>query len=1083
MILNPSAATIDAATAGELRFLGGGGEAGSLMRGLDWSASPLGHPTTWPQSLRSVVGLLLNSKFPMFVAWGPDLGFLYNDAYGEILGAKHPAAMGARFRDIWAEIWTDIVPMIDAALAGEGTYHQDLMLVMNRKGYDEKTWFTFSYSPLRDEAGDVAGMFCAVTETTDRVLAERRLASERERLATLFEQAPLFMAMVEGPEHRFQLVNHAYLNLIGREDIAGKPVAEVVPEAVRQGYVAMLDQVYQTGEPVVAVGARLEVAAPGKEALTERYIDFVISPLKDAEGSVTGILVAGADVTGRVQSERRLSDSAERLRLALDAADIALWELDVPSGRQTWPPRIKEMFGISQDAPVSMQDFHDGLHPDDRDKTIKAFEAVMDPQQRAHYDVEYRTVGKEDGVVRWVAARGRGFFDDNGQCLRVIGTAIDVSARQMAAIRLRESEDNLRKSVAALDALIENAPIGFAFFDREYRYVRMNSALADINGMPIEAHLGRTVGELFPRLKDQVAAVFDHVFETGQVFQATEISGDDAGRHGRAWLNAFFPVFGADGKVAYVGATVVEITEQKRAEQVVRELNDGLEKVVEARTAELTESERRFRAIFNTTFQLTGLGTLDGAIVLVNQAALDAIHATHEMVQGMNVWDAPWWVHSPEEQARVKDAVRRASAGEFVRYDASVLLPIGLRTFDFSLKPVVDENGRPVYLLAEARDITDQRLAEDSLRQAQKMEAVGQLTGGIAHDFNNLLQGVSGALELICRQPGDRDRVLKLAGMGLEATGRGARLTAQLLAFSRSQKLEVKPVHTDRIILGLRELLERTLGPTIRITLDAGAGTGALTDAVQLEMALLNLAINARDAMPSGGDLTITSRRASITGDPELPAGDYVEIRVTDTGTGMPPDIASKAFDPFFTTKRVGEGTGLGLSQVYGSMRQAGGTARIRTAPNDGTTLVLLLRATDIEAEASQPVPPEPQAVAGRRRVLVIDDDAMVRQFVCDALEMLDYEVLEAEDGCAGVAAFDRSAPDVVVVDFAMPGMTGDEVARQIHLRAHNVPIIFITGYSDTRAIEAVAGPDAKVLRKPFAVDDLRLAVADELAP
>jgi hypothetical protein len=168
-------------------FLDGGGEVGALMRGNDWSSSPLGAPETWPQSLRTVVGLLLNSKFPMFVAWGADLGFLYNDAYAEILGAKHPRALGARFHDIWSEIWPDISPLIDAAMVGQASFREDLPLVMRRKGFDEQTWFTFSYSPVRDESGAVAGMFCAVSETTQRILVERALRESEGRLRALNE--------------------------------------------------------------------------------------------------------------------------------------------------------------------------------------------------------------------------------------------------------------------------------------------------------------------------------------------------------------------------------------------------------------------------------------------------------------------------------------------------------------------------------------------------------------------------------------------------------------------------------------------------------------------------------------------------------------------------------------------------------------------------------------------------------------------------------------------------------------------------------------------------------------------------------
>jgi len=194
----------------ELVFLSGGGEVGALMRAKDWSTSPLGSPTTWPQSLRSVVGLLLNTKFPMFVAWGPELGFLYNDAYAEILSGKHPAAIGSRFEDIWREIWRDIHPIIQTALAGQSTFHTNLPLTMNRRGYDEQTWFTFSYSPVRDESGAIAGMYCAVRETTSEVLRERERLEENERLRRLFAQAPGVMAVVSEPGHVFELANSSF---------------------------------------------------------------------------------------------------------------------------------------------------------------------------------------------------------------------------------------------------------------------------------------------------------------------------------------------------------------------------------------------------------------------------------------------------------------------------------------------------------------------------------------------------------------------------------------------------------------------------------------------------------------------------------------------------------------------------------------------------------------------------------------------------------------------------------------------------------------------------------------------------------
>ena len=192
-----------------------------MMRAHDWSQSPLGQPETWPQSLRTVVSLLLNSKFPMFVSWGRELGFLYNDAYAEILAGKHPRSLGARFYDIWSEIWPDIWPLIEGAMAGEASYRENLPLLMNRKGFDEETWFTFSYSPVRDESGGVGGMFCAVEETTAQVLEERHRRAETERLREMFEQAPSYIAVVRGPEHVFELANAEFHTLVGRDRLIG----------------------------------------------------------------------------------------------------------------------------------------------------------------------------------------------------------------------------------------------------------------------------------------------------------------------------------------------------------------------------------------------------------------------------------------------------------------------------------------------------------------------------------------------------------------------------------------------------------------------------------------------------------------------------------------------------------------------------------------------------------------------------------------------------------------------------------------------------------------------------------------------
>src|SRR5919112_6907312 len=283
-------ATDDLGIGSGAEFLSGGGVMGRLMRTHDWSTSPLGHPETWPQSLRTVVSLLLNSKFPMFIAWGPKLAFLYNDGYLPIFGSKHPQALGQPFAEVWSDIWSDIGPLVDRALAGEATFHENLPLVMLRNGYPEETWYTFSYSPVRDETGGIAGMFCACTETTQEVKSRAVLKAEQDRLRDLFKQAPGFMAMLSGRDHVFELANDAYLQLVGhRRDILGKPVRDVLPEVAGQGFFELLDKVYTTGEPFVGRNLRVGLQRRPGSPVEDRFVDLVYQPITDSDGRVNGI--------------------------------------------------------------------------------------------------------------------------------------------------------------------------------------------------------------------------------------------------------------------------------------------------------------------------------------------------------------------------------------------------------------------------------------------------------------------------------------------------------------------------------------------------------------------------------------------------------------------------------------------------------------------------------------------------------------------------------------------------------------------------------------------------------------------------
>jgi CheY-like chemotaxis protein/two-component sensor histidine kinase len=347
---------------------------------------------------------------------------------------------------------------------------------------------------------------------------------------------------------------------------------------------------------------------------------------------------------------------------------------------------------------------------------------------------------------------------------------------------------------------------------------------------------------------------------------------------------------------------------------------------------------------------------------------------------------------------------------------------------------------------------------------------------------------VHGAFELIRRKPEDHARVAAWANNGLQAAERGGSLTRQLLAFSRAQKLELKSFAVAELIGDMRELLTRTLGSGVDLVFDLeDRGVPVLSDRTQLELAVLNLAINARDAMPEGGRLTIATKTVEVEpGHPVLPPDTYVQLCVSDNGTGMPLEVAERAFDPFFTTKGVGKGTGLGLSQVYGVARQAGGEARIESRPGEGTTVTLLLRRSTQEAVdegRSAATIPSVIAPANSATVLVVDDDDHVRTLVCDTLEMLGYRVLSADSGAAALDVLDRSRPDLVLMDFAMPGMNGAEAAGLARQRWSEMPIVFASGYADTAAVENALGGQAVILRKPFDMDELATTVAAALRP
>ncbi|OHD01410.1 MAG: hypothetical protein A2095_04015 [Sphingomonadales bacterium GWF1_63_6] len=370
-------------------------------------------------------------------------------------------------------------------------------------------------------------------------------------------------------------------------------------------------------------------------------------------------------------------------------------------------------------------------------------------------------------------------------------------------------------------------------------------------------------------------------------------------------------------------------------------------------------------------------------------------------------------------------------------------------------------------------EVAERERAQTALVQSQKMEAVGQLTGGIAHDFNNLLTVVSGNLEMIERRCDD-DKILRHARFAAEATDRAAKLTRQLLAFSRTQQLALAPLSLNALVEGMGDLLARTIGPRIdqrRVLSDRQPWV--MADVHQLELAVLNLAINARDAMPDGGILTIETDAGRYAPEGVKP-GHYGVVRVRDNGFGIPQPLLSKVFDPFYTTKPLGKGTGLGLSQVFGIARQSGGIAHIESIEREGTivSIWLPLAATpDLDTELVKPISTSDR-VRRKLNILIVDDDEGVRRFVAEGLESYGYHIVQAASGAEATTLLDAAIPDVMIVDFAMPGMTGIELAQAARKRAPDMPIIMVTGYAE-EGVSADAGVITQILRKPFKIDAL----------
>ena len=467
-----------------------------------------------------------------------------------------------------------------------------------------------------------------------------------------------------------------------------------------------------------------------------------------------------------------------------------------------------------------------------------------------------------------------------------------------------------------------------------------------------------------------------------------------------------------------------------------------------------------------------------GGIIWLFAVFILACGSTH--VMGVwNLWHGDYGVEAVVKAITALASVPTAILlWRLIPQALAIPSPTQLQFANAALSERIEERDQALAQLKA--EIAQRERAEAALIQAQKIDAVGQLTGGIAHDFNNLLQAISGNLELIERKPDKPESIQRWAANARKGVVRGTKLAGQLLAFSRVQRLAIETVEMNDLIHGMQDLLESSVGARVECSVDLDPAICPVkADRAQLELVILNLAINARDAMPDGGHLMIATRPIEISDRTDLAAGSYVELSLTDTGIGMPAEIRERALEPFFTTKGVGSGTGLGLSMAFGVARQSGGTLEIWSTVGQGTTICVLLpcssdAASGLPAGAAETPDTMLDPAAGRGlRALVVDDDDDVRGFVVESLESVGFACVACADGPSALAELGNLRPDIIFLDFAMPIMSGAEVATGIRQVDLQIPIVFMTGYADSAALDQVLGDTESLIRKPFSVHDL----------
>jgi PAS domain S-box-containing protein len=957
-------------------------------------------------------------------------------------------------------------------------------------------WVHNHVSLARDAKGRPAFAICVSRDITQARDATERLRVKHEQLR---------LAQEAGGIGVFTLDIATSLMTVTPEfcRLYGVPRTETVHASVLEALALEEDRQHVSNARSRAAGQvppSVEYRIRRQDTGDVRWIARKASLVRDADGKPVQLIGVTQDVTDRHLTEDALRAANERVQLALNTETlIGLWVWDVPANRVVTDERFAYSFGLDpartrEGLPIDL--FLASIHPEDRPVVEAGVSRALETGNA--YRAEYR-VKRADGLYRWVEASGHCERSARGTPLRFPGVLVDIDARKRSELRqtaLLDMADRLREAsspdtavqlaMEVVGRLMGVPRAGYGTVDSVHALVLMHPnwvaspGVARVEGVHRFHDYGVFLEDL---LQGEVVAIPDVREDPRTAPQAAALEGIGIRalfnfpllEHGRfvavLFLHDTQPRQWTEDELELtrsVADRVWATLSRLKALSELKQANETLEQRVEQRTQERDR-------VWRMSQDLLLVADMEGRFLSVNPAWTRTLGWTEEELLGRT----SQWLEPPEVQERTREEVRSLAEGRAtLRFENTFRTKDGrYRHLSWTAVPAMEEG----VMYATARDITEQRQTEEQLRQAQKMEAVGKLTGGVAHDFNNLLQVVGGNLQLLLRDVEGDERGQQRVRTALGAVERGARLSRQLLAFSRRQPLEPRSLNLGRLLRGMDDLLRRALGEGVEVeTVISGGLWNTMADPHQLENVILNLAINARDAMNGTGRLTLEMSNASLDdhyaqAHPEVLAGSYVLLAVSDTGGGMTPEVMERAFEPFFTTKPEGRGTGLGLSMVYGFVKQSGGHVKLYSEVGEGTTVkVYLPRAFQAEEPVTE-VTTGPVA-GGRETVLAVEDDADVRATVVEMLTELGYRVLRAVDGQSALAILKSGvAVDLLFTDVVMPGpVRSPDLARQAKALQPDIEVLFTSGYTENAIVHGGRlDPGVSLLSKPYRREDL----------